>query len=155
MKKLLLLGILILGYLFSICTPSFAQTTAVFPTCSNQLSSPLIANFSDGVHGIPGDTTTHSGRDQVYLLDNNNALQCFCDTSGNGTQSNWQNASGFTDADIKILENEGWIYIPDGSVWGLSSQPYLVLNSSYACLSGGTGGGTSNNSSQNTNGGSS
>lgn len=36
---------------------------------------------------------------------------------------------------------EGWIYIPDGSAWGLDNAPYLASNSFFICGALGRGGG--------------
>jgi hypothetical protein len=118
-----------------------------YTSCTNPQGA-VVANYSSGVHGIVGSMAEHTGSDTVYSLPSGAFTQCFCDNNGHGVQTDWLNATGFTDAEIQIFKNEGWYYIPDGSLWGLSGAPYLARNTAYTCngdTGGGTGGGGSNN----------
>jgi len=117
---------------------ALAVTTPTFPTCANPQGT-LVVSYSDGTHGIPGSPASYSGSDAVYRLSDTALSQCFCSVYGEGIQTNWWKASSLTDSDVAILKSEGWISIPDGSVWGLDPGPYMALNSNYIC--GGIGGG--------------
>lgn len=101
-----------------------------YPSCSSP-SGDVLASYSDGVHGIPGDYGTYTGSDTVYNQGEGNALQCFCGEGG--IQTKWWKISEMSASDIKTYESLGWIYVADGSLWGLDAGPYLALNSSYDC----------------------
>ncbi len=123
-------------------SPVLAVTPPDFPACSAQVGSPIIVSYSSGTHGIVGDSATHTGKDTVYAINSRNVvLQCFCGTDGSGIQTNWWKASSLTDPDIKVLISLGWKYVQNGSIWGLSNEPYIAQHLNYAC--GGTGGGIS------------
>ena len=124
--------------------PVKAVTPPDFPACSSQITAPVIASYSNGTHGVPGDSNTYTGKDTVYALDGKNkVVQCLCIDNGNGIQTNWWKVSSLVDSDIKILQNLGWILVQNGSAWGLDADPYMAKNSAYSCGSkaGGTGGG--------------
>lgn len=108
-----------------------------FSACVNPQGS-LVADYSNGTHGIVNNTGSFTGSDKVYLLRNGNAMQCFCGSNNEGIQTNWLKNTGFTDSEIAVLKNQGWTSIPDGSVWGLEPVQYFAMNSSYACT-GSTG----------------
>lgn len=118
-----------------------------FPSCANPQGQ-VIASYNEGIHGIAGRTETFSGKDSVYLQSNGNALQCFCPVNGQGIQTNWLKASSLTDTDIAVYKSQGYIFIPNGSLWGLSNVPYLAKNIDYSCNGGAnnTSSGSSNNS---------
>lgn len=116
----------------------FALTYPTFPTCANPQGT-LVVSYGDGTHGIPGSPNSYTGSDAVYRLSDTTLSQCFCSVYGEGIQTNWWKASSLTDAEVAILKSEGWISIPDGSVWGLDPGPYMATNSNYLC--GGIGGG--------------
>jgi hypothetical protein len=116
---------------------ALAVTTPTFPICANPQGT-VVVSYTSGTHGIPGSPTSYSGSDAVYRLSDTALSQCFCSTNGEGIQTNWWKVSSLTDSEIAILKSEGWISIPDGSVWGLDSGPYMALNSNYLC--GGVGG---------------
>lgn len=132
--------------------PSSAVTTPVFTSCVNPQGE-VIANYSTGVHGIVGDTATHTGSDTVYLQADRNVVQCFCPTDGQGIQTNWLKASAVSQDEVSVLVNSGWYFIPDGSAWGLEEGAYLAQNNPYTCHGtsngggGSTGGGGSSSSS--------
>lgn len=122
-----------------------AVTTPDFGTCLNP-SGTLKASYDSGVHGIAGSQTEYRGKDSVYTQDGR-YLQCFCSEAGDGIQTNWLKAPSYSQSDIEILKSQGWIYIPDGSAWGLTADPYLAYNLVYSCRGdkggvGGTGGGS-------------
>ena len=111
---------------------AFAQDNSqTFTSCLTPTGQ-VIANYTDGNHGIPG-LGSKIGKDAVYALGNGNAMQCFCGTDGAGTQTNWKKISDLSEDEVKIHENQGWIYVPDGSAWGLDEGSYLAQNISYSC----------------------
>ena len=117
-----------------------------FPSCTAP-SGTVIASYSEGVHGIVGDAGVYTGSDTVYLLGNDNVTQCFCPSDGgSGIQTNWLNASGFSQSDIDSYISQDWIYVITGVVWGLSDHPYLAKNSSFICSPAGGGEGGSGSS---------
>lgn len=130
--------------LFSTAKQALAVEIPDFPSCYNP-QGVIKVSYSDGIHGIAGDSTEHIGRDTVYQLDNNNLQQCFCPANGQGIQTNWWKISSLDEGQRDPLINSGWIYIPNGALWGLEETSYLVKNSNYDCTSnsdssGGTGG---------------
>jgi hypothetical protein len=106
-----------------------------FTTCTNPQGS-LIANYDNGMHAIAGQDGLENGSDSVYSLDTNltQVTQCYCPTTADpGIQTNWLQVSNLSDEEIQQLENSGWIYIANGSGWGLSNNPYMAKNSRYVC----------------------
>lgn len=150
LKRILL--IIVLSLLILPATRVGAVDLPSFPTCVNPHGT-VQADYADGTHGIPGSTASYTGSDTVYNVDSNNLIQCFCSNGGQGVQTNWLKADTFSDPDLKILETQGWIYIPDGSAWGLENVPYLAQSYDFACASPGGGGNSSGNSSNNGSGG--
>lgn len=110
-----------------------------FPSCPNP-GGTLIVSYPDGTHGIPGDSNTYTGSDSVYSINSTQNVQCFCASNGSGIQSNWWKAGSISQKDIDTLRNLGWIFIPDGSLWGLDPVAYMVKNENYNCNGGGNGG---------------
>lgn len=124
----------------SLSAPVFAYPiTPEFPVCSNPQGE-LKSEYSSGTHGIPGDTSSYTGSDKVYTVSNNTLIQCFCPENGNGIQTNWWKIDFVIESLIETYKNLGWIYVPDGSVWGLEQAPYLAQNLSYSCKGDGVGG---------------
>lgn len=109
-----------------------------FPSCVNPQGS-VIASYSSGTHGVPGDSTTYSGSDSVYKINNETLTQCLCTDDGDGIQTNWWKVSSLISQEIENLKTQGWVFIPDGTAWGLDSAAYLAKNSKYSCR--GIGGG--------------
>ena len=106
-----------------------------------------IASYAGGIHGIVGNSSTFAGRDDVYNLGISNALQCFCATDGSGIDTIWWGSiSTLTQTQIDGYTASGWIYVPNGALWGLESKPYLAKNTNYTC-SQTTAGGSSEGSS--------
>lgn len=131
-----------------------AVTTPTFGTCVNPQGT-IKASYDSGTHGVAGDGSTFRGRDTVYTLSENTVMQCLCPENGQGIQTNWLSASTYTQEEISILVSQGWILIPDGSVWGLSNGQYLAKNNNYSCgLLRNTGGNSGSGGSINSNGGS-
>jgi hypothetical protein len=127
-----------------------AVETPNFPACSNPQGT-IIVSYNDGAHGIVGSTAHYSGSDKVYQLDTSTLQQCFCSADGQGIQTNWWKISSLEPEELQILKNEGWIYVPNGALWGLQETPYMAINSNYSCLgnsnnNGGTSGGSSGGS---------
>ena len=91
-----------------------------------------IVSYDEGVHGIIGSTSIHKGSDVVYKI-NDNYLQCFCDDQGQGIQTNWVNARTLTSEAIGNYRRDGWMYAENGSIWGLTNDPYLAKNATYIC----------------------
>lgn len=107
-----------------------------------------IASYSDGIHGVPGDATTYIGSDEVYKLNESQVVQCLCPANTSGIQTWWWKASELTQSDILELDSKGWIYVPNGSLWGLDEAVYYAKNLPYSC--GGIGGGDNGESDSNT-----
>ncbi|HEX8965691.1 MAG TPA: hypothetical protein VF820_04645 [Patescibacteria group bacterium] len=59
--------------LFAAVTPAFASTTPDFPACSSPQGS-TIASYDSGTHGIPGDSSTYTGSDTVYQVNESQVL---------------------------------------------------------------------------------
>lgn len=129
MKKLFTFLFLVTAFIAA-AKPGFATETSL-PSCVAPTGN-VIADYNDGTHGIVGNGSKE-GRDTVYAYGNGNVLQCLCATDGNGTQTIWLNASNLTNDQIKIYQNQGWIYVPDGTAWGLTEGSYLAQNTSYLC----------------------
>lgn len=118
-------GILFSPYAFAFDQPSF-------PSCLNPQGS-ILAQFADGTHGVPGNTDTFTGSDSVFTLSSSVVMQCLCPLNGQGIQTNWMKTSELSDPEISILENQGWIYVPSGLVWGLEDVHYLAQNTNFSC----------------------
>lgn len=116
------------------------QIPPSFPACPAP-GGTLKASYPTGTHGIPGDTGTYTGSDSVYTINDSQAVQCFCPTTGNsGIQTNWWQVDELSQGDINYFKSLGWVFIPDGSAWGLDSAFYFAYNTSFSCGGGGGGG---------------
>lgn len=132
MKGRLFFLLLILGGFFlSSFVPHVFASEQSFSSCANP-SGEIISPKSNGEHGIAGYSNTVDGEDTVYSLSSTQVLQCFCNANG-GIQTNWLNAKGMDAKALQSYESNGWIYVPDGSMWGLSEDSYLAFNLSYNC----------------------
>lgn len=138
-RSALMAGILLL----SSVSPVFAVDVPSFPTCPNP-SGVQIASYADGTHGIPGRVEVFTGSDNVFRIDESRVVQCYCAPDGNGIQTNWWKVSSLTSEEKAELVKQGWIYIPDGSVWGLNQGDWMAQNFTLSC--GDKGGGSSSNS---------
>lgn len=119
-------------------SPVLAVDTPVFPTCANP-SGNVKVSYQSGVHGIPGDQGQYIGSDIVYTVSDSTLVQCFCAVSGSGIQTNWWKQNSLSQGQIDQLQKLGWIFIPDGSAWGLEPVSYLAQNSNFNCRAGGNG----------------
>ncbi len=133
-------SISIMVFATSWVTPAFAVESPSFPACANPQGT-LQVSYPSGNHGIVGDSQSFNGADSVYDLPEGNHMQCFCSVDGSGIQTNWWKVSSLTEEQIQILKNQGWFYVPNGALWGLSADPYLAINGNYTCGGGGSGGG--------------
>ncbi len=124
--------------LFLFIKPTYAVTVPTFPSCLNPQGT-LKVSYTDGTHGVPGDTKTFTGTDSVYRLTDSTLIQCLCPKDGNGVQTNWWKVGNLSQEDIDSLKNDRWNFVANGSVWGLDNDPYVTKNLSYTCI-GGIGG---------------
>ena len=115
-------------------SPSYSSVSCLTPTGSVKV------NYSNGNHGIVGNTNTYSGSDAVYTISENQLMQCFCPENGNGIQTDWRKVSDLSSDEAKILKNEDWIEVQSGSPWGLDDSPYMAKNIDYTCKSSNPGG---------------
>lgn len=103
-----------------------------FPLCSNP-QGVVKVTYPEGVHAIVGDRSTYNGSDTVYDLGKGNFMQCFCAVDNSGIQTNWLKLTDISDSEIDSFVKLGWIFVPDGSIWGLNRGAYLAKNSPLSC----------------------
>ncbi|MBI3981066.1 hypothetical protein HY345_03650 [Candidatus Microgenomates bacterium] len=142
MKRFFAGAFLFLSLFLITPSPAWALTIPSFPSCESPQGT-LKVFYTSGTHGIVGSTASYIGSDKVYILNDLTLTQCFCPDNGNGSQgiqTNWWKVSSLSESEINSLKNQGWIYIPDGSLWGLDKAPYLAQNTNFSCK-GGIGGG--------------
>lgn len=131
---------------------SASATIPNFPVCTNPQGT-VKASYASGTHGIVGSTANYTGSDVVYQLSPDSLMQCFCAESGDGIQTNWWKISQLSEEEVDNLVKLGWIYVPNGALWGLDPVAYLAKNMDFKCpANGGSNsssgnGGSSNNSS--------
>lgn len=113
-----------------------AQSIPSFPSCPNP-GGELIASYDSGIHGVPGDATEFTGSDQVFKLNDTQVVQCLCPDSGSGVQTLWWKDSGLSEDEISVITKQGWIRIPNGSLWGLDDAQYFAKNSNFNCKDNG------------------
>ncbi|HUW22250.1 MAG TPA: hypothetical protein VMW41_06325 [Candidatus Bathyarchaeia archaeon] len=138
MGKKIFINLLLTSLFFVAAKSVLAVVTPSYPSCTNPTGT-LKVHYDEGTHGIPGDLSEHRGSDDVFTIDNNTLYQCFCPPDGIGTQTDWWKASDLSQEEIDTLKRAGWVYIPDGALWGLDNAPYLAISHEYIC--GGQGGG--------------
>jgi hypothetical protein len=133
-NKILITVLSVMFALFFGSSQALADEIPNYPTCANP-QGVVVASYPDGTtHGIVGDSTQYTGKDIVYELNANSLQQCFCSIDGQGIQTNWWKISSLDPEQIQTLRNAGWIYVPNGALWGLQETPYLAQNSNYSCL---------------------
>lgn len=103
-----------------------------FPKCTNPQGQTKVY-YATGTHGIPGEDATYTGSDQVFRLTEDTLTQCFCSINDDGIQTNWWKISSLTLDEVEQLVSLGWIYIPNGTLWGLEEEPYMAKNTTYDC----------------------
>lgn len=131
----------LLLFAFIFVTPARAEVTPPeFPSCVNPQGK-VTANYSSGTHAVPGVVSSYQGSDTVYAVSDAVVIQCLCTTNGEGIQTNWWKFAGLTAEQIETYKTQGWVFVPDGSEWGLDPDPYLAKNSDFSCRSIGGGGG--------------
>lgn len=134
--KYLIFILIFLAFLLS-AAAAFAADPPLF-SCENPVGE-VTASYSSGTHGVPGDTTRYYGSDDVYKIDDIHTLQCLCiQDRDTGIESNWWKASSLSPEERETYVRRGWIFVEDGSRWGLDKAPYLVKNDDFSC--GGRGG---------------
>lgn len=135
MSKKILFSLIVLPivYFFLAAKPVEAFATPDFGSCLNPQGS-LSVEWASGNHGVIG-RGDYTGDDKVYIINSNQVLQCLCADNGQGVQTNWLSTSGMSAYDISVLEHQGWIYVPEGSDWGLNHTSYLAQNIDYTCAS--------------------
>ncbi|MBI4008656.1 hypothetical protein HY357_00310 [Candidatus Roizmanbacteria bacterium] len=141
--KKLFLSILIAVFSLLFLTNNYAFATVTppgFPSCVNPPGT-VIADFSSGTHGVVGVVTSFQGTDKVYAVSDGILIQCLCPENGDGIQTNWWKIPSLTSEEIENFKSQGWVFIPDGSVWGLDPAAYLAINQSFSCKPSGGGGG--------------
>lgn len=126
--------------------PVHSQTAPPFTSCTSPQGTIKVQHPS-GTHGIAGETTNHTGSDTVYNVSGNALTQCFCSDKGEGIQTNWWKITSLTSTNIAVLEREGWIRIPNGTLWGLEEGEYLAKNAPYICANERVGGASDTKSS--------
>jgi len=131
-KKTLSISAIAATLYLSAAFPVSANQVPDFGTCLNPQWSQTQVNYS-GKHGVV-NVNSFNGTDTIYES-NGNVLQCLCTDSGAGYQTNWLNASGYSSSEIDYLKAQGWMYVADGSQWGLQQSPYMAKNISYTCTS--------------------
>ncbi len=139
LKKILFLSAL-LFFSIAFAKNTFAANQPTFFSCLNPEGT-VIASYSNGVHAVVGDQSIKNGSDTVYLIGNSNYMQCLCEESGQGTQTNWWKIGRLSQNEIENYEKQGWHYVADGSEWGLENSSYLAKNEYYICGQLGRGGG--------------
>lgn len=131
-KAILLVLSIYVAYLSSAHPVLASEEAFDTASCLTPVGS-VIADYQDGTHGIVGQGSM-VGKDTVYQLPSGNALQCFCSVTAGGVQTNWVKTATLSEDQIKIYQNQGWIFVPSGAAWGLSDEPYLAQNVSFGCL---------------------
>lgn len=137
--------VVLIGILQGSTTSAYAITTPDFPFCSNPTGVKIV-DYSNGTHGIVGETSDYNGSDAVYQITSDTLTQCFCSIDGAGIQTNWWRISSLAQDEIDSLIKDGWNLVPNGALWGLQEAPYLAKNVEYSCTTSSQEGNTSTTS---------
>lgn len=137
MDRILKIGLAI-GLLALAARPAMAYTIPTYPSCLSPQGT-LKVSYPSGIHGIVGDSGVYSGEDKVFSLSDQSLLQCFCAQDGKGIETRWWKISSLTEQDRSYLKSDGWVSIPDGSLWGLDKAEYFAKNLAYTCKGGSSG----------------
>jgi hypothetical protein len=108
-----------------------------FPSCNPKIfeEDGDKAHYDSGWHEILG-LGLRQGADDVYTLESDNYLQCYCPEEGSdGIQTDWWNAErdNLSSDDITNFQNQGWTLINDASIWGLEAEKFLAKNTGFSC----------------------
>jgi hypothetical protein len=141
--KLYLALLIAISAFFTETSALFAYEIPNFTSCVNPQGE-IKASYETGTHGIAGKPGLFEGKDTVYTVSQNALTQCFCAVDGQGIQTNFWKIPTLRESEINVLTSQGWIYIPNGALWGLSNDPYLAKNSDFSCKSSGGNGGSNN-----------
>ena len=133
-RKLFISILLAITFFIQSDSMTMAVTPPDFPSCLNPQGDVKIS-YESGTHGIVGNNQTYIGSDTVYTLPDNLLSQCFCSENGEGIQTNWWKVSSLTENEVQQLKNDGWFFVPNGTLWGLQEGSYMAKNSTYACRS--------------------
>lgn len=128
------LGLLLV--LLASATKADAVTAPSFPSCLSPQGTKKV-EYLEGTHGVPGRFVENRGSDRVYTLSDSTLLQCLCRDDGSGVQTSWWKISSLTEDEINELRRFGWVYVPDGQLWGLDASSYMTFNSDYTCTGSG------------------
>lgn len=120
---------------------AFAYEIPGFTSCVNPQGE-IKVNYESGTHGIVGSNASYEGKDTVYNLSSNALTQCFCALDGKGIQTNWWKISQLSESEIEALKSQGWIYVPNGALWGLEDSAYMAKNSDFSCKGSSSSGGS-------------
>lgn len=121
------------AFIFTFASEVSASSEPSFPACVNPQGA-IVANYASGTHGIVGNTSVYTGSDTVYMSSDVTYVQCFCpENSGEGIQTNWWKITDISQEEVDFYKNLGWIFVPNGTNWGLTNDPYLAKNTSYTC----------------------
>jgi hypothetical protein len=132
-KSLKFVPVFLFLSLFVLATPARGEIDIPnFPSCTSP-SGQVKVDYATGIHGIPGSNGEYVGSDIVYTVSDSQLTQCFCAVSGSGIQTDWWKLSSLNEEQIAYLKNLGWIYIADGSLWGLEASPYMAQNTQISC----------------------
>lgn len=132
MKSSAVILMIVITFYLGLVRPSFAYQVPQFTSCVNPQGQ-IKVDYESGTHGIAGKTGNFEGKDTVYSLSGDALTQCFCSSDGKGIQTNWWKVSSLTEDEINLLRSQGWIFVPNGALWGLENTPYLAFNSEYIC----------------------
>ena len=140
MKKNLITLSLIFSLFAFTPSPTFAIDIPAFSTCSAPTGE-VIANYSEGIHGIVGETAEYTGSDVVYKMNEWQIVQCYCPPNASqGIETVWWKYQSLNETDVSTLVKQGWVHIPTGKVWGLDDAPYLAKNTRFECRGNGASG---------------
>ena len=146
-RKFFLLAVVSLVFIYPIKVSALSSTPN-FPSCLNP-NGTIKVSYESGTHGVPGTTNSYTGKDVVYTVSGGSYTQCLCTVNGDGIQTNWWKTGSIAEDEINYLKASGWIYVPDGSLWGLEKASYMAKNLSYSCNTNNHSGESSSTSSNN------
>ncbi len=142
MKRSFAIALFTLSLFFGLSAGSANAVQNLTPPAFSFCPAPggtIIASYTDGTHGVPGNVTSYSGSDTVFQLNESQVVQCLCPPNSQGIQTWWWKVGEVSDETRNQLAAQGWVFVPNGKLWGLSDSAYFAKNTAYSCA--GTGGG--------------